>query len=259
MKHNKDNDKGNTPTPPTDAYERRKLVVKSVLRTFETLYLDQESCYGKEYLLWIDTNDLIFGGLVQESNNGTLQEELVETLYKNGYDCSIEIRFGVSAGNPTPCAQVEGLDIEMYLEEKKPIIIDDKGTDVPTKARITLALGSRGGLKKSEGYVIEAAHAPYNIGRVIELGDNMARTNHIEIVDETFRVSRTHSHIGFDPNMGFYIQRDSNPKGTNRTKRIRNGVKSELRSINSIMTLQDGDCIELSGQVTLLFKSIGND
>lgn len=260
---NRNNNGNGQPASSRDAFERRKLVIESVLETFKRVFPSKKLCRGKCYHLWIDTDDITLTGLAGgEPQSGiVLKDELDDRLEKNGYDCKIEIRQGrPTKGNPTPCVSVGPLDIEMYLSEPERII-DDPHIDVEkvTRARITLAPNSPGGLKEPEGYVIESAHAPYNIGRVIEPGDNLNRVNHIEVIDDTRRVSRTHAHIGYSQKYGFYIQCEYKQSGVNLTNRIRpcDAVPEiPLKSSNDMLRLQDDDIIELSGLVRLLFKII---
>ena len=249
-----------------DSFERRNAVIESIKETFKGF--NRNNCKGKPYRLWIEADAITFGDLTSKDSDGlTLEQELSVCLSKIGYEIgSLKVRNGSKPeGNPTTCKTTKNLVVEMWLEEEKIIDggkedkIKDKNCKDIHKARITLAPGSPGSLKKPEGYVIESAHAPYNIGRVIEPGDNLSRTNHIEVIDETFRVSRTHAHIGYSPQYGFYIQCEYKPSGINEAKRIRPNdavPETPLKSPNDMLKLQDGDLIELSGLVRLLFQRI---
>ena len=240
---------------PDESFERREAIVTSVLGTFKKL--DNISCEGKDFILWIDVNDTIFNDLLSMSNGITLEHELTDRLIKKGYDIrKLEFREGKPNGNPTPCIKDNRINFTMYLEKVVPTSTATNHS-VILKARITLAQGSPGALKQPEGYEIDSEHAPYNIGRVIELGDTTNRINHIEIVDDTFTVSRTQAHIGFSTVFGFYVQREKG--GLIRTKVIRkNDSTSEHKLASELVMfpLFDGDVIELNDYVRLLFQII---
>lgn len=258
MKPNNNNE--NDGTSILNAFERRKLVIESVLLTFKKVFSNRRSCKGKHYLLWIDTDQITLIGLTEkDSQSGIeLQDELMDQLEKKGFECYIEIRQGVPNGDPTLCVNVDNLDIDMYLSEAVTII---NGPDLGkiTKARITLNPQSPGSLKQPS-YEIDAANAPYYIGRTNESNDTQSRMNDIEIIDDTRRVSRTHAHIGFSSRHGFYLQTDKGSNGTpNSTRRISrkpNYSEIDLNSLDAKASLNDGDIIVLNKFVKLLFSQI---
>lgn len=238
------------------SFERREAVVESVVETFKDL--DKKNCSDKVFVLWMEVDDTIFLDLA----NITLK--LTDCLITKGFDIGkLELRKGKPNGDPMPCKKDERVDFPMYLEIISESTLMSSSQSKMMKARITLAPGSPGSLVRSEGYEIDSEHTPYNIGRVIELGDTTNRINHIEIVDDTHQVSRIHAHIGFAANM-FYLQRDKKPgqrpdeKITNRTTITRNDRIENLKNLSSIMSLKDGDIINLSDYISLLF-TIKND
>ena len=212
-----------------DSVERREAVIKSVVKTFleklEKLKgsgIDSEYFKGKRYILWIETkeaspeeiSEIVFNELAKKESKGlTLEQEIMDGLYQKGIMIdSLEIRHGTSEGN---YERKEIADVIMFIEEKALATVTTSQQSPVIKARITLAPGSPGGLVKPKGYKIDSKHAPYYIGRVIEPDDPINRVNDIEIVDDTYTVSRTQAHIGFSNESGFYIERE---KGDNRTK-----------------------------------------
>ena len=255
-----------------DSFERRQAVVDSIVEVFEAFNdsgVDRKYFKGRHYILYIETTgeakEEVFLDLTSKNANGlTLKEEIMDRLSVKGFDVSsIELRHGAPEGDQDQVKRKEVEDVVLFLEETT---INTSFTTVQskvTKARITLAPGSQGALKRPKGYVIDSEHVPYNIGRVIEPGDTSNRINHIEIIDETRRVSRIQAHIDFVEPLGFVIQLDPNDSWkkhkktkTNRTKRIRKGVAMGLDTLTSQLGLQDGDLIELSHQVTLVFNEL---
>lgn len=241
-----------------ESFERRIAVVESVEKTFKTL--GKKNCEGKNFLLWVEDNDTAVLDLSAKNADGlSLEQELVNRLSNKGYNIGkLEIRKGKPDGDPMPCHSDERLKFQMFLEIVSKSMSISPSQSMVMKASITLAPGSLGSLVLPEGYVIDSEHVPYNIGRVIEPGDNTNRINHIGIVDDTHQVSRIHAHIGFAANV-FYLQRDKKPgqrpndRITNRTTITRNEREENLSSLSSKISLKDGDIINLSDCVSLLF------
>lgn len=246
-----------------DSVERREAVIKSVVNTFleklkklEDSGVDIEYFKGKHYILWIETKvestQEVFNDLIKKKKGVTLEQEIMDGLYQQGIMIdSLEIRHGAPEGNPE---RKEVADVVIYIVESS-VTAPTPTQDNVFKARITLASGSPGGLVKTKGYLIDSKHTPYNIGRVVKPGSSN-RINHIEIIDETSRVSRTHAHIDFDDKDGFFIQKDENQEGTNLTVVIRKGDDDfELRG-SGIRYLKDGDIIVLRNTVRLVFHII---
>lgn len=254
-----------------DSFERRDAVVDSIVEFFKDIAIDRKNFKGKRYVLYIepkgDAKEEVFSDLTSISTNGlTLDEEIMDSLFRKGIEIlSIELKRGIPEGNLEQFKKKEVKDVVLFIKET----FYAPSQAIPSKvmkARITLAPGSPGALKQPEGYEIDSEHVPYNIGRVIEPGDISNRINHIEIVDETRRVSRIQAHIDYIEPLGFAIQLDPNDSWkkhkkikTNRTKRIRKGVAMGLDSLTSELGLQDGDYIELSHQVTLVFNELKNN
>lgn len=249
-----------------DSVERKEAVIKSVVNTFleklnklEDSGIDIEYFKGKHYILWIETNEEstkeVFNDLTKKKIKGvTLEQVIMDGLYQQGIMIdSIEIRHGTPEGNHE---RKEVADVVMFIEEKALVTAPTPTQDTVFKARITLAPGSPGGLVKPKGYRIDSKHVPYNIGRVIEPDDPINRVNDIEIVDDTYTVSRTQAHIGFSNESGFYIERE---KGDNRTKvfsRDNLTLGHKLAIENIPFPLIGGEIIELNGYVRLLFQII---
>lgn len=261
-----------------DSFERRKAVVNSIVEVFKGFGVDRSYFKGRRYILYIETKRdakaVVFQDLTSKNTKGlTLNQEIMDSLSVKGFEItSIELRHGTPDGNQDQVKKKKEVeDVVLFLEETT-IHTSSPNTSSPTvpskvmKARITLAPGSPGALKQPEGYEIDSEHVPYNIGRAIEPGDNSNRINHIEIIDETRRVSRIQAHIDFVEPLGFAIQLDPNDSWkkhkkikTNRTKRIRKGEAMGLDTLTSELGLQDGDYIELSHQVTLVFNELKNN
>lgn len=253
----------------SDSLERRKKVIELVINSFLSKRVDRRIFCDKHYILWIDADEDVYEDLTSENSDKlTLLEELKDVLFtkKDIVLGSILIRRG----------KPEDLSEEIKKEDVEDgvVIYLEKTTVKPSapqqgklmKARITLAPGSPGGLKRPKGYVIDSEHSPYNIGRVIEPSNSINRVNHIEIIDETNHVSRIQAHIGFVDQYGFFIQLDRNESWdrhertkTNRTKVIRKGKKMSLDSLPARLFLKDGDMIELSYYVTLLFNELNKN
>lgn len=252
----------NNSSPSINSFERKNTAIEKVIKSVVTSFednLDKKNSKNKGYILWIDTKKTVFDDLSNENANGlTLKEELIDRLSKLGFEIgSLEIKLGKPDGDLSRYTEIKALDMTMYLDiVAAPISVIS--SDVVMKARITLAPGSPGALKQPEGYEIDSKHVPYNIGRVIEPDDPINRVNDIEIVDDTYTVSRTQAHIGYAANM-FFLQRDMkhgqkpNEKITNRTTITReNGVVDDLK-FSSKISLKDGDTINLSDCVSLQF------
>lgn len=246
----------------SDSFDRRRAVLESVVEVFKAFRIDRKNFEGKQYILWIETKgenkDEVFVDLTMKNANGlTLNEEIIDFLFRKGYEIdSIELRHGTPENNLDRIKKKEAANVVMYLEEVS-ILGTSQTPTIVLKARLTLAPGSPAALKQPEGYEIDNKHAPYNIGRVIEPDDPINRVNEIEIVDDTFTVSRTQAHIGFSNELGYYIQRE---KGDYiRTKVIRKGdptPEHKLASEYVLFPLLDSDIIELNGYVRLLFQVI---
>lgn len=246
---------------PINSFERKNTAIEKVIKSVVASFkddLDKKNSKNKGYVLWIDTKKTVFDDLLDMNANGlTLKEEIKARLSKLGFEIgSLELKLGKPEGDLSYFTEIKALDITMYLDiVAAPISVIS--SDVVMKARITLAPGSPAALKQPEGYEIDSKHVPYNIGRVIEPDDPINRVNDIEIVDDTYTVSRTQAHIGFSNELGYYIQRE---KGDYiRTKVIRKGdttPEHKLASEYVLFPLFDSDIIELNGYVRLLFQVI---
>ena len=63
---------------PDESFERREAIVTSVLGTFKKL--DNISCEGKDFILWIDVNDTIFNDLLSMSDIYIYMEKTSENI-----------------------------------------------------------------------------------------------------------------------------------------------------------------------------------
>lgn len=233
-----------------ESYEIRQAIVDAVLGMFRQI--ERKNSEGANYVLGIETNDILFNDLIllENANGLGLRKELLNGLYKRGFEIGdIEIKQGKIDGNPMRCSPNNVPDLVLFLER---ITAESVSEEEMTKARITLAPGSPGGLKKPKGYIIYGEKAPYNIGRVIMPGDGSNRVNHIEIEDDTRHVSRTHSHICYSKTTGFYIQREK-PTASNLVEVIKNKETKVLNNDKATVILEDGDKIRLSSIVVLEF------
>lgn len=223
------------------------------------------NAHNLRLIIWIDCDEMEF----QHYNNKQIKASINSHV---STECEIifeTIDFKIGLPDPnircTPIGNSGKVFIQIITRQNEPPLI-------PRRAKITIWKGT--GKMKKRFYILDADSmkeqniSAYNIGigeRPI-LNDGSYRENHIAIDDnmnsDMFEnnkyVSRSHAHISYNDNIGFYIQADLN--GTRlmgkRTRIIRGSNKIELENINVGEPLQNGDQIELSKKVILLFTTI---
>lgn len=137
---------------------------------------------------------------------------------------------------------------------------------------VVTALPGRGSLIK-EAYILDSAqcqHYNIGVGASPQLPMNAFRENHIAIDDDITSVqyennkfvSRSHAHIGFSEELGFYLQVEaggSRVHSGNRTQVFRKQQVIEAENLAVPVVLQSGDIIVLGKTVALKFEELSNE
>ena len=155
----------------------------------------------------------------------------------------------------------------VYLE-----ITDEQVVSRGRTARVTVYEGQ--GTMLQDEYKLNSvdlqkpSKRSYNIGvgQLVRLSNGMLRRNDIVISDDTNDrnydlnkyVSRSHARIDFDDNYGFrlFVESNGTKMAGKRTRVIRGEMIIDLNNTLVPEPLVDGDIIELSRNVMLLFEIV---
>lgn len=246
-------------TPKENSISVQDSLMRSVENVMKINFKGQDVAFGDKILrIWVADN------IRYESLQAS---DFIESLRYH-----LDSQMGLSFAGVELCAGPlpEGHDYtslgdSVYME------LCAKGTSARVKRAEVFALKNYGSLKK-EKYVLDSTRIcelpsqRYNIGagEYPDLNGRF-RCNHIAIDDDPEStgyeqnkyVSRTHAFIRFSPKDGFMLQAE--PEGTPlagmRTRILRGGLVIEVDDVVP-QPLMNGDCIELSKHVRLMFNTV---
>ena len=214
----------------------------------------------KELVVWI-ANNLLFEGL---SNSDFRQTLIIELSNMLGLQFrQVQLKYLHSTLGVTYTRVIGGV----YLE-----ITDEQVVSRGRTARVTVYEGQ--GTMLQDEYKLNSvdlqkpSKSSYNIGvgQLVRLSNGMLRRNDIVISDDTNDrnydlnkyVSRSHARIDFDDNYGFrlFVESNGTKMAGKRTRVIRGEMIIDLNNTLVPEPLVDGDIIELSRNVMLLFEIV---
>ena len=246
-------------TPMEDREQILHLLVKSMNQ-----FLDIEM-KDKSLVIWLDTDHLTFQTYDTETYKKRIQNSLL-----NEYGLIVEsVLFHIGKPSDELRCLPLGRSGTVFLQITS--CKSNASTAIARKAVITI-FGDKGSLLHSPCLLsadeMKEKNIPaYNIGASefpqVQTG---YRQNHIAIddnpngpmIEKNKYVSRTHAHIGYSDDFGFYLQVEAG--GTRlmgkRTRIFRGEETRELDNTRVKEPLQSGDLIELGKSVTLQFVTI---
>lgn len=246
---------------PTEgnSISNQATLMNAIEKVLRRNYKGQNSSFDNKILkIWI-TDGLQYDSLKDS-----------EFTYELRYflDNQMGIIFSSIELHPGPLPESKGLT---KVIEKVYVEISTK--KIPNKSgRAEISIMNNYGSLKKEKYILDSEEIEtlpsrrYNIG-VGEYPDlnGRFRFNHIAVDDDpgcsgferNKYVSRTHAYIRFSAGDGFLLQAE--PEGTTKA-----GMRTRILRADSVIDvddivaqpLKDGDCIELSRNVRLIFKTI---
>ena len=242
-----------------DSIEAEDKIISSIQKKIVAAYKGKAMDFSKKNLVvWVADN-LLYVNI----GNIDFKNRLASDLnIQNGFVFnSVDVKFLSSTANVTYTPIFSNLYIE----------IKEVGSVAPKhRARISVYMEQGELLQKEyilESFVLEQSREKfYNIGsgRYVKMDNGLMRENHIAVnndpgsaaFEQNKYVSRSHAHIGFLDKYGFCLYVD--PKGTRlakkRTRILRGGEQIELNNPLLPEPLKNGDIIELSKSVLLLFE-----
>ena len=242
-----------------DSIEAEDKIISSIQKKIVAAYKGKTMDFSKKNLVvWVADN-LLYVNI----GNIDFKNRLASDLnIQNGFVFnSVDVKFLSSTANVTYTPIFSNLYIE----------IKEVGSVAPKhRARISVYMEQGELLQKEyilESFVLEQSREKfYNIGsgRYVKMDNGLMRENHIAVnndpgsvaFEQNKYVSRSHAHIGFLDKYGFCLYVD--PKGTRlakkRTRILRGGEQIELNNPLLPEPLKNGDIIELSKSVLLLFE-----
>jgi len=233
----------------------RNNLLNAIIRYFKPYY--GKRSFSDFIVIWISNEKPL---LQAEVRDNTFIADLRTEFQNQQYDALVDASIIFETGNPLQDAGfveiTDGVFIELRPQKEKKI-------EIPTTAKIS-AVNGMGSLLKNEILLDSGKQKTYNIGRSEVVRENGIHVNHIVIRDDDPSqsqhndcVSRTHAKIVFKDSIGFCLQvfaKGCRPLGGSVTKVLRSENSEELRDINTLYPLCDGDFIELGKAVLLKFE-----
>ena len=246
-----------------NAIEVEAKVIKAVMSTLDSAFRGNRNVdfSNKDLVIWVADN-LLFEGLSNANFRDTLMVQLADMsglVFRQ-----VTLKYLSSTVGVTYTPAIDGVFLEV-----------SGGQDISKgrTARITVYEG-QGSMLQDE-YILNSVELQkpsmrvYNIGsgKFVKMANGLMRKNYIVINDDENSpefemnrfVSRSHAHIDFNEDYGFRLFVES--KGTKmagkRTRIIRGDKVFDLNNTLVPEPLVDGDIIELSKSVMLLFEVTG--
>ena len=246
-----------------NAIEVEAKVIKAVMSTLDSVFRGNRNVdfSNKDLVIWVADN-LLFEGLSNANFRDTLMVQLADMsglVFRQ-----VTLKYLSSTVGVTYTPAIDGVFLEV-----------SGGQDISKgrTARITVYEG-QGSMLQDE-YILNSVELQkpsmrvYNIGsgKFVKMANGLMRKNYIVINDDENSpefelnrfVSRSHAHIDFNEDYGFRLSVES--KGTKmagkRTRIIRGDKVFDLNNTLVPEPLVDGDIIELSKSVMLLFELTG--
>ena len=246
-----------------NAIEVEAKVIKAVMSTLDSVFRGNRNVdfSNKDLVIWVADN-LLFEGLSNANFRDTLMVQLADMsglVFRQ-----VTLKYLSSTVGVTYTPAIDGVFLEV-----------SGGQDISKgrTARITVYEG-QGSMLQDE-YILNSVELQkpsmrvYNIGsgKFVKMANGLMRKNYIVINDDENSpefemnrfVSRSHAHIDFNEDYGFRLFVES--KGTKmagkRTRIIRGDKVFDLNNTLVPEPLVDGDIIELSKSVMLLFEVTG--
>lgn len=240
----------------TNSINNQASLMKSIEKVLKGYYKGQKYSFTDKILrVWVQD-----GLLLDSLRESKFSDELAIYLDNEMDACftSIELHQG-----PIPAKNnFTQVNNDVYLE------ICSKTKPVLTGRAEIMALPKYGSLLKKK-YILDSHEIEklpsqrYNIGIGEYPNLNVFRQNHIVIDDDPENpefdknkyVSRKHAYIRYSQEEGFLLQAelDGTNKAGKRTRILRNDAIVDVDEVVA-QPLKDGDCIELSKNVRLIFK-----
>lgn len=259
----KENPEGQTSVQETQVSMATKdRLIDDLVRVLSDLLEGANDIDRKQLVIWIDTDQLTFDSYDSDTYHARLEDALANEC---GF-CFSKIR--MTCGSPAAAdrATAIGDSGKVFIRVITPDEVQPRA--VSRRATISI-LGDNGSLLQSK-YILSSDQmkqqgiTAYNIGagRSPKLPTGY-RENHIAIddnpaspmVERNKYVSRSHAHIGFSDQFGFYLQveKDGTRLMGKRTRIFRGDEKIECDNPQVKVPLQSGDQIELGKAVVLNF------
>lgn len=246
-----------------NAIEVEAKVIKAIMDTVDSLFRGNRNIdlSKKDLIVWMADN-LLFESL----SNANFRESLMLQLADMSGIAfrQVTLKFLATTVGVTYTQAIDGV----YLEVSGGQEISKGRT-----AKISVYEG-QGSLLQSE-YILNSVELQkpsfrvYNIGIgvFVKNSNGLMRKNHIVINDDpndlafvkNKYVSRSHAHIDYDEDYGFrlFVEQNGTAMAGKRTRIIRGDKVLELNNTLVPEPLIDGDIIELSKNVLLLFEVTG--
>jgi len=246
-----------------NAIEVEAKVIKAIMDTVDSLFRGNRNIdfSKKDLIVWMADN-LLFESL----SNANFRESLMLQLADMSGIAfrQVTLKFLATTVGVTYTQAIDGVYLELSGGQEI-----SKGRT----ARISVYEG-QGSLLQSE-YILNSVELQkpsfrvYNIGIgvFVKNSNGLMRKNHIVINDDpndlafvkNKYVSRSHAHIDYDEDYGFrlFVEQNGTAMAGKRTRIIRGDKVLELNNTLVPEPLIDGDIIELSKNVLLLFEVTG--
>lgn len=244
--------------------ETRAAIKRAVLKSINAMYgFNRTACTDCPLYIYLNTaNQMLFDAYINSNFDEELKEYLLnEADYRIG---NVKLSGGTPDNgekNKFANVNINGITLWYYIET-----IDNESEKskepktMATRAVIRIA-GGKGKLLQENYELTSEVNGFYNIGRgKLPMTRKGIRENHIVIDEEVQElnsfVSRSQARIGFNDQIGFYIQveYEGSRLGGNRTRIYRNAGIIDLDNPAIQEPLHDGDIIELGKAVLLEYK-----
>ncbi|MVM31215.1 FHA domain-containing protein [Spirosoma sp. HMF4905] len=256
-----------TPAGPPPAAQQRERVIRLIVGRLRVYQNEPETAPVGLRLSILATDpeeEELYRVALWENQPGKFQNELNRQLADNYITLPKNWRFDYSFFS-------DELPESSYREGNLALAIADKSK--PTSAPLRASIVALVGQTEQADYVLDPAQkTTYYIGRghTTQTTSGRVRTNDIVILNEddpgfdpqkgsgNGAVSRSHATIRYDMTLQRYallVDAGGLPASGNKTKIMHPDDRIERADIaNLVYPLQDGDQIELGGEVMLLFK-----
>ena len=244
--------------------ENKEQLLDSIMNALKKFIDDKESTRLKRIVVWLDTDELTF----KKYNDDSYRKRVMRAIVNESGYLFDSVTFALGC----PDKSLRCTSISDNGKEFIQIVDNDMSKPkMARKAEITVFAGN--GSMKQEKYVLspedmkERLITYYNIGAgEFPETSGGVRQNHIVIDDDPESpmaeknkyVSRTHAHIGFSEQFGFYLQVeiDGTRMMGKRTRIIRSEKRIEVDNPNAKVSLHNADIIELGKAVVLRYIEI---
>jgi hypothetical protein len=232
------------PVAHDNVVEAKKELRDAIVKYFDQKFFGQKT-FTDTVVIWVSDSQQAKHSYVRDKE---FETELRAELEDKELKAISKAKFVFRTAHPPQELELiaEGVYIQLIATGIKP------PQEIYTRAKITVVKG-KGSLMENE-YILDAQkQTEYNIGRGVENNNHLVIKENDPVNSELNNcVSRQHAKIVFVAEKGFCLQsRNEN----NRTIINRNNQRADdLKELNRIAILQDGDEIELGKSVCLKFE-----